>query len=108
MSWATAKRAAEHFFRQIPNLPEDFFGATVKLSQYPDQETKDFLRPGDKAWSLEFHTMVNRAIAREFRRRNAKVEFVTVELNEFFEWMVREKKENSPATRAEFISLKTQ
>lgn len=107
MSWATAKRAAEHFFRQMPHLPEDFSGATVRLSQFPDQATKDFLKPDDLAWSVEFHTMVNRALAREFRRRNARVEFITIELPEFFDWLVASKKENSPATRAEFISLKT-
>lgn len=107
MSWASAKRAAEHFFRQMPHLPEDFRGATVRLSKFPDQATKDFLRPDDLAWSVEFHDMVNRAVAREFRRRKARVEFVMIELPEFFDWLILAGKNNSPATRAEFISVKT-
>lgn len=106
MSWKSAKAAA-HFFLGRMNLPEDLRGTRILLSQFPDQSTKDFLRPDDKAWPNEFHGMVNRAIRRELEKRGACVQFVTIELNEFFDWLVAEKKENSPATRAEFIALKT-
>ena len=51
--------------------------------------------------------MVNRAIARELRKRGALVSFVTIELDEFFNWLVAAHKENTPATRAEFIALKS-
>jgi hypothetical protein len=106
VSWKSAQRAARFMLDRM-HLPPELRAAHIRLSQFPDQATKDFLRPGDSAWSNEFHQMVNRAIARELRKRGALVSFVTIELDEFFNWLVAAHKENTPATRAEFIALKS-
>lgn len=106
MSWQSAKQIATARLRQL-NLPEDLSGMDARLADYPDQETKDFLKPGDRSWSLEFHRMVNQAIAREIRRRGGRVSMVIINLAEFYDWLLREQLENSLETRAKFVTLKT-
>lgn len=106
MSWQSAKQIALQYLRRL-NLPEDLTGIQIKLADYPDQETKDFLKPGDRAWTLEFHRMVNNAFARELRKRGGTVQFITIQLPEFYDWLVKENLDNTPAYRAAFVSFKT-
>ena len=105
MDSRTPTEAARDFFRRL-TLPMDFHGAKVLLADYPDQETYSFLKTGDD-WPIAFHRKVNQGVAREFRKRNARVEFVTVTLSGFFDWLAKYDLPNTAATRAQYISWLT-
>ena len=105
MTWQSAKATAEEYLRRL-NLPPDLTGATVKLADYETDDDLKFLK-GHAEWPLEYHRMVNTAFARLLRKRGAKVEIVRLKMSGYFDWLAAEKKDNTPAHRAAYISLQT-
>ena len=62
---------------------------------------------GAEEWSLEFHRMVNGAIARELRKRGAVVTLIKISMAEYFDWLAKNDFKNEAGNRARFISEKT-
>lgn len=106
MSHQSAKIIARSYLQRLGIEHADLHGITIKLSEYQDQPTLDFLQPGN-TWTLEFHGMVNNALAREMKNRGAKVDFVPIILDAYFAWLAKFNLPNTPANRAQFISWMT-
>jgi hypothetical protein len=105
MTWQTAKSVAAQYLRRLA-LPADLTGATIRLTDYESPEDLAFMKPGEQ-FTLEFHRMVNGALARELRRRGATVTTVKIIMAEYFDWLVAKRLANDPASRAQFILEKT-
>lgn len=109
MTWLSAKAAAAEYLRWLDERfqwPRDLTGATMRLADYETEGDLKFLK-GHAEWPLEFHRMVNSAMARDLRKRGATVEIVPLKMTDYFDWLATEKLANTAANRAKFITLKT-
>lgn len=85
------------------NLPENLKGALIRLADYETDADLKFLK-GANEWSLEFHRMVNGAIARELRKRGATVMMIKISMTAYFDWLAKNNFSNDAGNRARFIS----
>jgi hypothetical protein len=74
----------------------------VRLSDYADAETYQFLRLGEE-WSFEYWQMVNRAVARALRKEGFKVRLVPLHLADYMNWLADESLGDSAESRAQFV-----
>lgn len=102
MTWQTAKSAAAESIRRL-NLPADLTGSTIRLADYESNAELTLIK-SRREWPLEFHRMVNGAMARELRRRGAVVHIVRIRAADYFSWIEAEGLSNGPAERARFIA----
>lgn len=105
MTWQSAQATAEGYLRRL-QLPKSLKGVTIQLADYESDEDLKFLK-GQKEWSLEFHRMVNKAMARLLKKRGANIRFVTVSMVAYFSWLARYDLKNTAANRAQFIGWST-
>ena len=103
MTWQSAQAAARERvqFLLARGIPP---GSRIRLALFEDAATYLFLK-GANDWPWEFHGMVIRACAREFRKHGFKVELITLELAQYYDFLYAQKIKDSPAARAQFISL---
>lgn len=106
MTWQTAKSVAAQYLARL-NLPPRLDGAQIRLADYESDADLKFLKSAHE-WPLEFHRMVNGAIARELRKRGAHVVLIKISMAGYFDWLAKNKFENKPENRARFISEATQ
>jgi hypothetical protein len=105
MTWQSAKSAAADYLAKM-NLPPSLKGTRIRLADYETDADMKFLK-GQNEWALEFHRMVNGAIARDLRKRGAVVTMEKISMNEYFDWLAANKIENNAGHRARFISERT-
>ncbi len=105
MTWQSAKSVAQECLAKM-NLPPSLKGARIQLTDYESNADLKFLKGADE-WQLEFHRMVNGGIARELRKRGAKVEIIKISMADYFSWIAKHNLENSAANRAQYISWMT-
>lgn len=105
MTWQTAKSLAAEYLARL-NLPPDLKGVKIRLADYESDGDLKFMK-GAKEWSLEFHRMVNGAIAREMRKRGAKVTLVKISMKDYFDWLAKHNFNNDAGNRARFVSEAT-
>ena len=103
MTWQSAQAAARERvnFLLARGIPP---GSRIRLALFENADTYFFLK-GANEWPFGFHCMVVRACAREFRKRGFKVELITLELAQYYDFLDAEKIKDSPSARAQFISL---
>lgn len=87
------------------NLPENLKGALIRLADYETDADLKFLKGPDE-WPLSFHRMVNGSIARELRKRGAKVTLIKISMNDYFDWLAKNNFTNDAGIRARFIAEK--
>ncbi len=88
-------------------LPGRLDGATVLITDYSDEETLRFLKTEEPDITLDGQRMLNEAFADEMRLRGGRVEFVPVNVSDYFTWLGKFSLADSPANRAQFISWLT-
>lgn len=104
MSWEAAQSAARERVQFLLAKFNPPAGARIRLALFEDASTYIFLK-GANDWPFEFHRMVIRACAREFKRLGYKVDLHTIELEKYYDWLDQEKISDSTQARAQFISL---
>src|SRR5260370_32840189 len=72
----------------------------VCIADY-DETTYNFLHIGTE-WTHGFWQMVNHAIAQRLRHEGFFVRFVTLDLNDYMEWLARESLHDSSTARERF------
>lgn len=77
----------------------------LPLSDYADEATFNFLLP-NAGWTFDQWKAVNREVARMLEARGYRVAFGRIELNEYFDFLAKEKRDNTPQTRALYAGLK--
>lgn len=102
MTWKSAKHLAGQYLAKM-NLPPSLNGVEIRLTDYETDADLKFLKSANE-WSLAFHRMVNGAIARELRRKGAKVIMVKIRMSDYFAWLAKQSLDNTTANRALFIS----
>ncbi len=105
MTWKSAKAVAADYLGRM-NLPPSLKGAEIRLADYKSDADLKFLKSADE-WPLEFHRMVNGAIARELRKRGARVTLIKISMADYFAWLSEGDFNNDAGTRARFILEKT-
>lgn len=107
MSWAAAKRDARirvaAMLERIAAFPSDR-KPTIRLTDYEDAESYEFLCGMAGPWTLDYFMMVNSAAARELRARGFKVEIVLIKMADYFGWLAQTGQENNTVSRAAFIA----
>jgi hypothetical protein len=78
VSWKNAKAVADAWIHE--RMPDDLRGRAVQLVDFPDDETCRFFY-NDRVIGL--HRMVTTAIAREARKRGAKILHAQVTLADY-------------------------
>lgn len=110
MSWSAAKRDARirvaAMLERVAAFPSER-RAVIRLTDYEDEESYQFLCGMAGPWSLDYFKMVNSAAARELRQRGFKVDLVPIKMAGYFDWLAREGLENKTENRAAFIAQAT-
>ena len=106
MKFAEAKRIAQNHIARL-NLPKRMGGIVVQITQYDDEDTLRFLKTEEPDITLESQKLLNAAFAEEMSRRGAHVQFVPVNVADYFSWLGRFNIKDGPANRAQFISWLT-
>lgn len=109
MSWQAAKADAERFASFILQRMKEAgaAGAPVRLAEFPDLETYQFLKPGEE-WPWRHHQAVIRAAARQLRRAGHPVTLVPVTLPAYLDYLARGDLKNTTENRAAFIGQATE
>jgi hypothetical protein len=102
MTWQTAKSVAVEYLARM-NLPSSLKGAEIRLADYETNADVKFMKSAEE-WPLEFHRMVNGAIARELRKRGAAVTLVKISMAAYFDWLAKNDFKNDAGNRARFIT----
>jgi hypothetical protein len=106
MTWKQARLIAIGHIRRL-HLPAQLAGARVQITDYVDEDTLRFLKTDEPEITLHSQQLINQAFAREIRKRGGVVEFVPVDIAEFFAWLGKYALANTPANRAQYISWLT-
>lgn len=106
MTWQESKHIAAQHAARI-NLPRDLRGVMVKITEYDDEATLRFLKAEESEITLARQRMINQAFARECRKRGAVIQFVPVNIADFYQWLGHWNLANTAANRAQYISWLT-
>lgn len=103
MTWKEARIiAAQHCARV--NIPRQLDGQTVLIPDYNDEHTLRFLKTEEPEITLASQRMINQAFGREMRKRGARLEFVRMDIAEYFAWLGRFGLKDSNHMRAQYSS----
>lgn len=105
-TWKQAKLVAGRHIARL-NLPADMTGTKVLITDYDDQDTLRFLKTEEPEITLQSQRMINQAFARELRKRGARIQFVPVNVSDYFGWLGKFGLTDSNAMRAQYISWLT-
>jgi uncharacterized short protein YbdD (DUF466 family) len=83
-------------------LPEDLSDFTVYLADYENQSTLHFLKP-DIRWTIAFYREYIREYARQIRKRQGQAVICMVYLQEYLNWLRREKQRHHPKHLETFV-----
>lgn len=106
MTWKQARFIAVGHLRRL-QLPAQLHGSRVQLTDYDDEETLHFLKTEEPDLTLHAQRLINQAFAREIYKRGGDVEYVRVDVADYFGWLGRYNLADSPANRAQYISWLT-
>lgn len=106
MNWQTAKEIAEAHIHRL-GVPAQMDDVKVQITDYDDEDTLRFLKTEEPDITLASQRMINQAFAREIRKRGARVEFVPVNIADYFAWLGKFSLTDSAGNRAQFISWLT-
>lgn len=104
---AEADRLWPQLLARVEALGEHFgMPAEIPLSIYETDLDLATLRPEDGGkWSADFHRRVMQILATRLRLRGYRVRLVQLEATAYLRWLAAEKKTNTAANRAAFVSL---
>lgn len=97
--------AAQHAARL--KLPPRLDGVRMQISTYADHDTLRFVKAEEPEITLQSQGLINQAFARECRKRGAVVEFVPVDVRDYFAWIGRYDLANTAGNRAQYVSWLT-
>ena len=103
MTWKQARIIAAQHAARI-NLPRRLDGVAVLITEYDDDDTLHFLKVEEPDLTLQSQGLINQAFAREVRKRGARVQFIPVNISDYFAWLVKFAITDSAANRAQYIS----
>jgi len=106
MTWKQARIIAAQHAARI-NLPRRLDGVTALITEYDDEDTLRFLKIEEPTLTLSSQRMINQAFARELRKRGARIQFVPVNIADYFGWLGRFGFTDNPGMRAQYISWLT-
>jgi hypothetical protein len=84
-------------------LPRRLDGVIVPIPAYTDEAALTFLKPEEPEITMASQRIINRAFAREVRKRGARVVFVPVDASDYFGWLGQFGSTDSPAMRAQYL-----
>jgi hypothetical protein len=88
-------------------LPARLDGVRVQITVYDDEDTLRFMKNDEPDITLESQNAINAEFAKQMRRRGAEIQFVPVDIADYFAWLGRYQLQNVPANRAQYISWLT-
>lgn len=77
----------------------------IPLPVYADEQTYDFLLPTSD-WTFNRWSDVNNEVARQLQGKGYKVQRVTIELQEYINFLATHQLKNSTANREQFVAWK--
>ena len=108
MTWHDARREAELRLRPLLEKAEreglDPRNTRIALASYQDEDSLNLLNPENR-WPLAFHRQVTRASMRILRTAKFQVDLIPITLANYQNWLGD--RENTAATRAQFVAEKT-
>lgn len=75
----------------------------IPLSDYADEETFNFLLPGN-GWTFDQWHAVNTEVADQLRSLGFNVHMVKLDMVQFMDWLVRYGLKNNPQNRAQYVA----
>lgn len=98
MAWSDARTIAAAWVEK--HLPVDLRGQVLQLASFENDAHARFFH-NDRP--CEFHRMISSAIAREARKRGAKMVYAIVTPERYREWLAGQGKADSDARRIAFV-----
>lgn len=98
MAWKDAKTIGEKWADKF--LPADLRGQALQLVSFSEDAHARFFYP-DR--TNGFHAMITNAIARQARKRGAKIVYATITPDGYRDWLSAQGKQDDDAQRLAFI-----